>query len=267
MNTSTHVVAKPATRYLRGLWAACLCAGFVTTSHAQRLENISSGERALLPPFCEETMGFKQGADGGTLGPNSGYWISLMGRSFRTMHHYCNGLVKERRAFAPGQKPADRTYLLGSAIDEFNYVINNSDPSFIMLPEVLTKRADIQVILARYAEAIESYRAAIASKRDYWRAYSRWAATLDQMNSRKSALGILEEGIRAIPADTRLRAQYKQLGGDLAKLPAAPVAAADKASQPAPAASTATLPASSAGEPAAPTGASAPAQPAPRPQQ
>lgn len=223
-----------------GLW-------FASAAFGERLSDITIGERALLPPFCEETMGFKHGADVSTFGPNSAYWIGLMGKSFRTMHHYCFGLVRERRAFAPGKKSVDRSYAIASAIDEFNYVINNSEPGFIMLPEIFVKKADLQVMLAQYAEAIDSFRSAVAAKPDFWRAYSRWAAALDQMKSRKAALAILEDGMRAAPSEPRLRAQYKQLGGDPDKFPLAPAVGANVAGQQAaPAASSLDLAASAA---------------------
>jgi hypothetical protein len=186
---------------------------------ADRQSDFTVGERALLPPFCEETMGFRPGTDVGQMGPNAPYWFGVMGKSFVTMHHYCYALVKQQRALAPGQSAFNREALLSQAINEYQYVIDNALPNFVLLPDVFVQRGDVQALLKRYVDAIESYRSSRQRKPDYWRSYSREAAVLVGMNNGKAALAILEEGIRAVPADPRLRAQYKQLGGDPNKFP------------------------------------------------
>lgn len=249
------------TALLRVVALACLSLGLVAPAMAQRQSNFTVGERALLPPFCEESMGFRSGSDVGQMGPNAPYWFGLMGKSFVTMHHYCYGLIKERRALAPGQTLFNRNALLEQAVNEYQYVIDNALANFVLLPDVFVQRGDMQALLKRYLDAIESYREARERKPDYWRAYSRWATALVALNNPKSALTVLEDGIRAVPSDPKLRAQYKALGGDPNKFPitppkpaAAPEAAA-AASAPAPAA-TASAPAPAPANP--PPAASAP---------
>ena len=231
---------------LRVVVLACLGVGFAAPALAQRQSNFTVGERALLPPFCEETMGFRHGSESGQMGANAPYWFGLMGKSFVTMHHYCYGLIKQRRALAPGQTTFNRNALLEQAVNEFQYVIDNSLVNFILLPDVFVQRGDVQALLKRYLEAIESYQEAKARKPDYWRAYSRWAAALVSLNNRKSALAVLEDGMRAVPADPKLRAQYKALGGDPDKFPSTP---------PTPAAAPETAAAASATAPASPASA------------
>lgn len=221
---------------LRGCALAFLSLCVLAPATAGKPENMTAGEVSLLPEFCPDTMGFRPGADVGSMGPRAGYWFGLMGKSFVTMHHYCYAFIKEHRALAPGQTPVGRLGLLEGAISEYQYVIDFSAGDFVMLPDVYVRMGDTQALLKRYFKAMDSYAEAKRRKPDYWRPYSRWAEALATLNDRKSALAILEDGMRAVPADPTLRAQYKRLGGDPIKFtsslprPVAPPEAAAAAS-------------------------------------
>ena len=56
--------------------------------------------------------------------PHGGNWIHL--------HHYCNGLLMLNRL---SRGVGKRTALLKTAEAEFNYVITQSNPKFILVPE------------------------------------------------------------------------------------------------------------------------------------
>jgi hypothetical protein len=161
--------------------AACallLCA----PAEALRPENIGPGEIALLPAFCTGTMGFLPGVAFDKLGPQGAYWMGLMGKDFRHMHHFCYGHLYMRRAAAAGLSPTQRQSLLETAAGQYLYVIESSEPNFVMLPDAYVYRGDAQAMLKDYQAALRSYEQGRLIKPDYWRPYSRAAEVLLTMN-------------------------------------------------------------------------------------
>ena len=183
--------------------------------------------------------------------PRAGHWVRLMGKSFWAMHHHCLGIYKLRRAALTGIPAQVRKHYLESAVDEFNYVIENSTPNFIMLPEVFRMRGDVQLKLGRLADANDSYAIARHHKPDYAPAYTNWADELVRTGLKKSALTLLEDGLRVAQDSKEMRASYTKLGGNveafvkaLPVLPPRALAASAPASGP-PLAASAERPASS----------------------
>jgi tetratricopeptide (TPR) repeat protein len=207
-----------------------LLAFAATPATAQKPDNLTAGEIALLPLYCADTMGLRPGASSDSMGPGAAQWFRLMGKAFQAMHHHCWALINEGRAMRAGVAPAQREGLLNRVVADNQFVIANAPPDFIMLPDIYTKIGDAYALLLRPAQAIEAYTEALRRKPDYWRPYSRWANLLAANRDRKGALTVLETGLRAVPPEKTLRAQYKQLGGDIDKflrtLPPPPVAAA-----------------------------------------
>lgn len=250
-----------AARLARQLVIALLVGlGLGAPAWAQKPPNITAGEMALIPPYCPDTMGFNYGDAYTNTSPRAGYWISLMGKSFWAVHHYCWGLIKLRRADAIGNSKEVRIGTLKNVIAEYNYVLENSTPDFVLRPEVLLRRGDAQLKLGEIGNAMESYEAAIRHKPDYWPAYVNWAEFLLSIKRNKDAQTFLERGLTQLPNEPKLRAAYKKAGGDpdtfVRKLPPRPAATA--ASAPAAAES----PASAAAGATASAAASAAAAPA-----
>ena len=217
---------------------ACTGLALPMSAQAQKPPNISPGEMALIPPYCPDTMGFNYGDATTNTSPRAGYWLGLMGRGFWAVHHYCWGLIKLRRADRIGMLPVERIGTLTNVVGEFNYVLENSPPDFVLLPEVLTQRGDVLIRLGDAGAAIESYQAALQRKADYWPAYVSWGEVLLKIGRRKEAQELLERGLRLTPNVAQLRAAYKTAGGDpeafVRKLPPpAPAAAATAAPMPA----------------------------------
>lgn len=198
---------------------------------------VTSGELAILPIYCKDTMGFAGYGDATfNPSPRAGHWVSLMGKSFWHMHHYCTGLVKLRRATLPGTKAANRKGFLESALTEWDYVIKNTTQEFVMLPEIYVRRGETYFLLGNVAEAFESYEISSQIKPDYAPAYLRWAEALASTGAKKTALARLEDGIRKSSSSAELRQMYAKLGGNPDTLPkSAPARAAlPPASPPAP---------------------------------
>src|SRR5206468_1439919 len=96
----------------------------------------------------------------------------LMGPGFHAMHHYCNGLIDTNRAMLLATSARVRTFYLGASITEFDYVIRNSPPDFIMLPEILTKKGENLLRLGNIALGIPTLEQAMQAKPDYWPPYA-----------------------------------------------------------------------------------------------
>lgn len=183
----------------------------------------------MLPKYCIDTMGFGYGDAYYGTSPRAGYWVGLMGKSFWAMHHHCFGLIKLRRATSGLYPALARVAYLGSAVNEFEYVLRASQPDFIMLPEVNLQLGNTQVLLKNYAAAQIAYERAVKQKPDFAPPYARWAEVLEKLGNKKTALAFLERGLRHAPTSAELLAQYKRLGGNaeafVKSLPPPPVAA------------------------------------------
>lgn len=218
----------PVHRVVFSVLLVSLASLFSVPAHAG-MPTLSPGEMAMLPAYCPDTQGFGYGDASYNTSPRAGHWVGLMGKSFWAMHHHCLGIYKIHRAALPGIPAHVRKHHLESAVDEFNYVIENSTPNFIMLPEVFRMRGDVQLKLGRLADANESYAIARRHKPDYAPAYINWADELARTGLKKSSLALLEDGLRVAPDSKELRASYAKLGGNVEAfvkaLPVAPLSA------------------------------------------
>jgi tetratricopeptide (TPR) repeat protein len=225
-----------------------VCGQDQRTPAAQKPANVTRGEMALLPEYCIDTQGFSYGDQYFNTSPRAAHWVALMGPSFWHHHHYCWALVKLQRAKAPGIAPQARAHLLAGAGSDFDYVIRNAQPNFVMLPEVLLRFGDLKLETGEIAEAQELYAAATRRKPDYWPAYANWALFLERSGRRKDALDHLALGLRNNRNAAPLQGHYKRLGGNLDALlldiDAAARASNAAASTPEPASAAASAPAS-----------------------
>lgn len=229
----------------RAIMKVLLASAVASSAVAGRLPIGSTpGEVSLLPAYCMDTSSFGYDIESFNPSPRAGHWVGLMGRSFWHMHHYCYGLIKARRATLPGASSSHRKFMLETAINEFDYVINNSPADFIMLPEVFLRRGDAELRLGRVVAARESYDLATKLKPDFAPAYAHWAEELARTGLKKNALTHLEAGLRAAPNSVELRALYAKLGGNIESfLKTVPAAAQAPASAPAEAAIVSAAPA------------------------
>ena len=242
---------------LRSCLTALLLVPLAAVTCAQSPKDVTDGELALLPPFCYDTMNMRYGSSAYNPSPRAAHWVSLMGQSFWAMHHYCWAKINQRRIFAPGTDPKFRIGLLSGVVGDFGYVIKNSPPDFIMLPEIYSSLGEVELLRKNPAAANDHFSTARKLKPSYPPPYQMWSEYLVSIGKKDEAKAHLKTGLEHNSAAVSLQALYKKLGGDPSTIvpvdpPAASTPAASQASAETKAAS-----ASSASAPALPADASA----------
>lgn len=182
-------------------------------------ENITDAEMKVLPRYCPDTMGFKYGDAYYNTSPRARYWVSQMGKGFWAMHHYCWAQININRARRAGVPAQTRQALRESARGDYGYVINNTAPDFIMLPEIYTRLGEVELLLARPEKASQAFARARELKPDYWPAYSHWAEYLKARGKNAEAMQIVRSGLAHSPESRVLRELYRVLGGTAAAFP------------------------------------------------
>ena len=171
--------------------------------------NVTPTEIALSSPFCAYIRSEKHFS--GNLSPTGRGWQSVLGSGFLHIHHYCYGQVYLQRAMRYGNSPAERKFLLTSALGEFQYVVRNSKSDFVLLPEIYTRMGDVQLLLSLPKDANESFARARAIKPDYWPGYSHWTEFLIRSGKRSEAKQLVIEGLKYSPKSKPLAQQYREL--------------------------------------------------------
>jgi tetratricopeptide (TPR) repeat protein len=191
---------------------------FSTAGLANKIEesSITKEEWALLPAYCPHTMAFK-----GYTPENRAKWEPLMGgwKNFSAMHHYCWALIRFHRAEQARVPMAQKRGLRSMALDDFLYVLINTDEHFVLLPELLTKIGRTQLLLDRPNDADQSFAKARSIKPDYWPAYSHWAEFLKRSGRRDDALSVVKTGLQQAPTAKTLHELYRALGGKPGDIP------------------------------------------------
>ena len=188
-------------------------------SASAKPDNITEAEMKLLPPYCPDTMGFKYGDAYSNTSPRAGHWVSLMGKGFWAMHHYCWGQITMNRSQKAGVSAQMRKGYWESVRGDYGYVIANVSPDFILLPEIYTRIGEVELLLAHPDKANEAFAKARELKPDYWPAYSHWAEFLITIGKRPDALKIVTAGLKHAPNAKVLREQFRILGGKPSDIP------------------------------------------------
>jgi tetratricopeptide (TPR) repeat protein len=235
--------ARPTCQALLAL--AC-AAAISIPALAFKPKNVSAGELAMLPEYCIDTEAFIYGSVGQAgQSPRAPEWVALMGPSFATMHHYCWGLVNLNRLRAGRAETNNKQYFARGIVDEYLYVISNSRPGFVLLPEIWTRIGEASLLAGDVGQALDAYAMARRLKPDYWPAYTQWAEFLLKLDKKAEARELVRAGLAHAPESVSLIDMYRKLGGDPKSVPRAAHGAASAAS----AAALADAPASAASAP------------------
>lgn len=173
------------------------------------MRRLSAAEWDQLPEYCRYTEMWRTHEDL----PTYREWRSRLGPAFDGMHHYCFGIVKGYRASSPalaGQSQ-HRTALLGSAIDEIEFVLRSAPEDFVLRPEVLLRGGQFAARLEAYPRALEYFEASIKAKTDYWPPYLEIANVNLKIGRRQHAVEVLERGLIMMPAQPQLKAALSRI--------------------------------------------------------
>ena len=170
-------------------------------------------EIALLPKYCAYTQRFRTIVPGGDNETAKTEWEAIFGaETFHHMHHYCLGLMKTNRAVLLSRDPAVRRFYLSDSIIEFDYVLLRAPSDFVLLPEILTKKAQNLVLLGKGPAAVLEFLRAIETKKDYWPPYAYLSDYYVESGDRKKATDTLKEGLSHVPRATALQRRLDEIG-------------------------------------------------------
>lgn len=170
-----------------------------------RRSTFTPGELAVLPPYCSNMQGFA-----GYEGPEGDRWRSMLGDDFQHFHHYCRGLRDVYFVRNAVVTPQQRKFLWERSINEYEYMIRNSKPTMVLLPEIYFRMGESFVALGRLAEAQMAFENSRRLKPDYWPAYTSWIDELLKLKQYKAARELTEEGLKHLPDSPELRARLQR---------------------------------------------------------
>jgi len=198
---------------LRLLLTAIFCL-IAAPALANKPKNITKAEMALIPKYCPDTMGFGYGDAHFNTSPRAPHWVSMLGKDFWNLHHYCWALINLNRANRFGIAKQLRKGILEDVLNDYRYVLDRAASDFILAPEILTRVGEAELKLARPERADEAFSRARQIKPDYWPAYSHWIEYLIAKGRRAEAKSLAQEGLEYSPKVKTLQEQYRLLGGD-----------------------------------------------------
>ena len=148
-------------------------------------------ELAMLPSYCS---GVQQVRDISRDPVSLDQYMQMYGPSYGHFHHYCWALNSENNANAMFNKSA-HDFELGNALNDIQYVLKNSSPDFVFLPDVYNSQARILFSLHRDSEAVLALEKAIELKPGYAPAVSRLSDYFAHIGDKGKAIKTLETGI------------------------------------------------------------------------
>lgn len=168
---------------------------------------------ALLPDWCIDTQDGPFGspnfsgdsAFGRSKSPRSDHWTSIFGRDFWHMHHYCRGLFAEGRLQRGNLDPKQRIAAINKAINEYRYVVDQAKPSMRLMPEIHYRMGLMYLRKGDRVGAADAFAMSRRLKPDYWPAYVAWAEELIRLRLHEEARSIVDEGLRHVPDERRLK--------------------------------------------------------------
>jgi tetratricopeptide (TPR) repeat protein len=172
-------------------------------------------ELPYLPPYCK-----CKGAvniDPQTKEKLRKKWDSFFrkypyGENWIHLHHYCQGLLMLNRFYRGAGNPSA---LLKEAEAQFDYMIEHSNPKFILVPEYHLKMGITQKLMGKDGKAIEHFMKAIELKKDYVPAYMQLIDCYKDHDP-ENAIKTAEMGLKHSPNSEILKNKL----GELQSLPA-----------------------------------------------
>jgi tetratricopeptide (TPR) repeat protein len=174
-------------------------------------DHVTDAEMALLPPYCPDVYGFKYGDKYTNTSPNAPRWVAMMGNGFWAMHHYCWALINLSRINRANVPAYIQNGTRESALADMQYVIENTEPTFIILPEIYAKMGEVYLAMKNPSAAEMAYDKARSLKPNYWPAYAQWAEYLRRSGNPGKARELVEAGLVHAPESQALQRLAREL--------------------------------------------------------
>lgn len=192
-----------------GLAAAVLGLVIAEPALAGRLTDFSQEELLTLPRQClaqrfineELTTPAVPEAERTEL-------AKALGHSYIHYHHYCWALLYIARASQPG---GDK-FNYHRAVDNFDYVIRNADPGFVLLLDVYVQKGNVLERTGQGAGAEAAYREAIRVDPSYAPAYVALSHHYVAAGDQAAARAIIAQGLARDPKAKPLLERQAALG-------------------------------------------------------
>ena len=108
---------------------------------------------------------------------------------------------------------ATRNFYLNDAIKEFDYVVEHAPDEFLLLPEILTKRAENWTRLGKSGVGVPDLERAILLKPDYWPPYAALSDHYKIVGDIAKARDVLQTGLAQSPDAAGLKRRLAELEG------------------------------------------------------
>jgi len=180
--------------------------------YPERIDAYDRREVAMLPRYCLSTQAFRMANVPGSQDQAiTDRWYAYLGPTFHGLHHYCWGLMKTNRALLLARDATTRRFYLQDAISEYDYVIERAEDGFLLLPEILTKRAENWARLGKGVAGVPDLERAISLKADYPPAYAALSDYYKGDGDLAKAREVLEEGLAKSPDAASLQRRLAEL--------------------------------------------------------
>lgn len=123
-------------------------------------------------------------------------WTLKYGPAWQHMHHFCFGSKALNLSYRYFNSKEKRRYFSAQAVKEFDYVLDNTGPSFSLRTELMIQRGRALTISQSYDDAKQSFEEAL--KLDP-RSVDAWVALSDmysQIGKDAEAIKVLEQAIQ-----------------------------------------------------------------------
>lgn len=145
----------------------------------------------ILPSFCRENINLKKSKNR----DNLEQWNRKYGAANGSMHHYCYGLKALNLAYRDFKDATRRSYFSTQAVGEFNYVLENAEPDFVMRPAVLIQRGRALTLARSYEDAKQSFEDALKLDPKSVDAWVSLSDMYSQIGKNTEAIRVLEQAI------------------------------------------------------------------------
>ena len=171
-----------------------------------------------LPEWCKYTQELPNKRFKSAFGhPNSAPYRAAFGeKAWWALHHYCRGLDMMYDA-SKTTDMARRRFLYTNAVEECQWVLDRTDDTFVLKPEIHYKKGIALMSLERRVEAVECFTAALAIRADYVPAYVALSLYFERAGDSAEAIRVLQEGLQHVKDSPQLKQRLADLEARRAK--------------------------------------------------